>query len=73
MQGDSHLWDRAMEFAGAMSRLSQAAEALVGEKIEHVIVDVRHPPFAIYEHHPVTFRRMWRWGTFSGVVIWSQD
>ena len=65
-------WDRAMEFAGAMSRLQQAAEALVGERIEHVIVDVGHPPFAIYEQHPVHCRWMWRWGIFSGVVIWSE-
>lgn len=73
MHAEYQFWDRAMEFAGAMSRLSQAAEAITGEKIEHVIVDVGHPPFAIYETHPVHFRKMWRWGTFSGIVIWSTD
>lgn len=80
MRGDPHLWDRAMEFAGAMSRLSQGAEALTGEKIQNVIVDVQHPPFAVREETTGTSiaalcedRPMWRWGTFSGVVIWSQD
>lgn len=73
MHGDPHWFDQAMDFAGAMSRLSQSAERLVGDRIQNVIVDVRHPPFATYEHHPVTFRRMWRWGTFSGAVIWSEN
>ena len=73
MHVDFHFWDRAMDFAGAMSRLQQAAEGLTGEKIEHVIVDVEHPPFATYELHPVHFRQMWRWGTYSGVVIWSEN
>lgn len=66
-------FDRAMQLAGIMNQLAQTVFQLTGEQLQNITVDAPHPGFATYDHHPTTFRRMWRWGTFSGVVVWSFD
>ena len=66
-------FDEAMEFARATHLLSETAFKLTGQEIKNIVLDVRHPPFATMDWHPTTFQRMWRWGTFSGVVLWSAE
>lgn len=65
-------WNEAMELAGATHQLASAIDKLSAVAPTYIIVDAQHPPFSTYELHPGLLRQMWRWGTFSGVAIWSE-
>lgn len=69
---DLRFFQEAMDLAGAMHRLADVTAKLTDSRPTYIIVDAHHPPFATCEMHPNLLRRMWCWGTFSGVAIWSE-